>query len=93
MIEMKAGVSLVGERGPELTVLDAEESRLVVLREDVGDAHIDGLTIQNGFLGGGGSGAGVRCTGDSKLVLSNCVVRNNRVALGWGGLRGWTIDP
>ena len=51
MVEVRPGVSLRGEAGPENTILDAEYLVRVILCMDVGDVRIEGLTITHGKSG------------------------------------------
>jgi hypothetical protein len=67
-------VSLIGEKGPDFTVLDGSRRDTVVLftGSSNADSLLEGFTITNGRSGDGG---GVRCD------RSNLIVRNNRITL------------
>ena len=49
MVILKAGVSLRGESGPEVTILDGEGAGRVIRCQDVREVRIEGLTIQRGY--------------------------------------------
>lgn len=77
MIEMKSGVTLRSENGPESTVVDAERQGRVIWCVGTGSVRIEGVTIQNGDLGGS-SGAGILANENIQLEVAKCVIRNNR---------------
>ena len=88
MVILKAGVSLRGESGPEVTILDGEGAGRVIRCQDVGEVRIEGVTIQRGYgpiasasLFGGG---GICSVGDSWATIVNCVIRENQGAVGGG---------
>ena len=85
MVEVKAGVSLRGEAGPEGTILDAELQGRVILCDNVGDVHIEGLTVTGGqepF----GPGGGIYSLGNSRPTISNCIVHSNEAYYAGGGI-------
>jgi len=89
MIEIKAGVSLRGEEGPESTILDAEGYGRVILCQDVGEIRIEGLTVTGGARISTSSetsnGGGICSLGNSRPTISNCIVRENYIDTGGGG--------
>jgi hypothetical protein len=96
MIELKAGVNLRSELGPEVTVLDAERGPLggprVIWGEDVGAVLIDGLTLMRGVASGYG-GAGIAVIGNSTPTISNCIIRDCLVGIFASGGGMWFGQP
>jgi hypothetical protein len=75
--------------GAASTILDAEHRGRVIECVDVGGARIEGLTITGGRTGPSlARGGGLLSTGDSQLVISNCVIRSNDTSYADQGLGG-----
>ena len=77
---------------PALCVIDCEKDGrgFYFHSGEQPDSVIDGVTIANGFVDGGGPGyyfgGGVYCIGSSP-TLTNCIIRDN-VSFGWKGAGG-----
>ncbi len=90
MIVMKSGVTLLGEAGPEATIIDAEDIGRVVLCEGA-KVRIEGVTLQHGVAIGvarlpiiPSSGGAIYADETSELTIVNSVIRNNRLPAGYG---------
>lgn len=86
LIEMKRGVTLRGEAGPEQTVLDGERRRRVIQCMSASDVRIEGVTIANGATITPDYGGGIWSTGDTRITITNCIVRDCRAAERGGGV-------
>lgn len=83
---MDKEVCLLGENGPEATVLDAEGEGRVIGVGSHGTSIIEGFTITGGWadeMTGGGYGAGMFLSYADPRIASNIVTGN--IAMGSGG--------
>jgi parallel beta-helix repeat protein len=87
-ISMKSGVTLRSETGdPACVTIDAQEYSRVLNCSGVDETgRVEGLTLMRAR--NEGSGGGVHCVSSCRVVIENCVIKNNRA--GWGG--GISID-
>lgn len=103
LINMRSGVTLRSESGPEVTILDAEGYGRVIRCEATADVRIEGFTIQGGHAttsdgtGPGfyskGVGGGILCRYGSAGVIANNVLRNNRALYLGGGVAVLDATP
>lgn len=103
LINMRSGVTLRSESGPEVTILDAEGYGRVIRCEATADVRIEGFTIQGGHAanpdgtGPGfyskGVGGGILCRYGSAGVITNNVLRNNRALYLGGGIAVLDATP
>jgi len=90
MLRLAPGVSLRGEAGAAVTILDAESMGRVLECVDAGPVVIEDLTLQNGLASeANGRGGGIDARGASLPAVRRCVFRAN-VATG-GSARGGAI--
>lgn len=86
------GIYLVSESGPEVTIIDGNDSdRVITITEQVDSfTAVKGFTIQNGrleWLGGWEEyGAGVYCDSFTSPLISNNWIRDNYSTLGGSGI-------
>lgn len=81
MVTLKPGVSLRGDGGRDVTVLDAERNGRLIRCRDVGGVRISGLTVTNGYLrlpSPNARGTGIYSSGDSRVVIAACTIRSNQ---------------
>lgn len=76
MLRIVRAVTLRGESGAALTVLDAEGQGRVVRCVDAGAVRLDGLSLTGGVAGG--AGGALWCEGATQPTVVGCVVRANR---------------
>jgi hypothetical protein len=89
MVNMRSGLTLRSESGPELTILDAEGNGRVIRCQSISNVRIEGLTIQGGNADAPGLpgqfsmgvGGAILCKFGSSIVIANNVLRNNRSKL------------
>jgi predicted outer membrane repeat protein len=74
-------VNLVGHGGAELVQLVAAQKDSVLAL--VGDSTLSGVTLTGGEADDGG---GLRVTGPGTLVVTDCVIRDNKASYGGGGV-------
>ena len=94
MLNMRSGLTLRSELGPELTILDAEGNGRVIRCQSISNVRIEGLTIQGGNadapgLSGQfsmGVGGAILCKFGSSIVIANNVLRNNRSKFNGSGV-------
>lgn len=96
MVNMRSGVTLRSESGPEVTILDAEGNGRVIRCETTANARIEGFTIQGGNAadpqgqGPGpfslGTGGAILCRFGSSVVIASNVLRDNRARYIGGAL-------
>jgi hypothetical protein len=102
MIQMKSGVRLIAQaEDPALTVIDAMGRDAVMHCEDLeADTSVEGFTLKGGAAqalppsrAGGDrdweSGGGMHCK-NSKLLIRNCIFRNNQARFGGGLACDWS---
>ncbi len=81
-------ITLRSEQGPEVTIIDGDESGTVV-KFNYGegrDSVLDGFTIQNGVTSAVGGG-GVSLVNASSPVIKNNIITGNTTERGGGGIR------
>lgn len=84
MINMRSGLTLRSELGPEATILDAQGNGRVIRCQSTSNVRIEGLTIQGGNAETAGLpgpfsmgvGGAILCKFGS-AIISNNVIRNN----------------
>jgi len=82
-IIMKNGVTLLGQMGPEATVIDAQQLGRVIYCEDVDSTTtIEGLTITGGNAPNSPWGGGICCKHASPRILGNDISENSAGAGG-----------
>jgi hypothetical protein len=94
-ILLKNGVSLMSERGPAVTIVDAERSeRVFRVRKCDRTTHLRGFTMRGGHTYQT-YGGGIYCDSSSLAITEN-IIRDNRIdsdqAAG-GGLTCWGSEP
>jgi hypothetical protein len=81
MISMRPGLTLLGEAGPGLTVLDALGMTRVIECANTGPVRIESVTLTHGRASVGG---GLLADAGSIPTLDHCVVYDNHVDGGRG---------
>jgi predicted outer membrane repeat protein len=71
----KKSITLFGDGGPGLTVLDGGDSARVLHIEDVKGASVIGFQIRNGKAAAGG---GIYCLRDSSVTIMSCFFLKNQ---------------
>lgn len=79
-------ITIVGENGPQNTIVDGSGSTHCFELDDVG-CTLSGLTITNGY--NSADGGGIVCDGGAP-VITNCIVAGNHASSG-GGILGGTV--
>lgn len=83
--------------GPLVTTIDGGNIGPVVLFNNNDTSVLDGFTITNGYVGGAGSGAGIKISKSSPTVKNN-IITGNTANMGAGGIEvitnsGTTANP
>jgi pectin methylesterase-like acyl-CoA thioesterase len=85
LIQFKSLTLKGDERDPSKVILDGKEIKRVLFIYLTGnDVTLEGLTIQNGNVAAS-SGAGIFVQGNGRLILKNCIIKNNKSRTGTGG--------
>jgi predicted outer membrane repeat protein len=76
---------------PETCIIDCggdpEEHRAFIFNSGEGPSStVEGITITNGHVAGGNTGAAILCTNNSSPTIRNCIVRENTAANAGAGL-------
>ena len=92
-IQMKGGIWVHSEHGPNATIVDALwADRVFDCRNVQVAATIEGFEMRNGHAGGGeGYGGGVRCI-RSLLTIRDCVITGCSAEARGGGVDAWQSD-
>ena len=82
-------VKLLGEKGPEVTVVDGNQAGTVLFVDDwneytMGDSRLDGFTLTNGYDGGAWPYGGGLCLSGGQLMVDNLVITANTAVEGGG---------
>jgi len=78
MLVMKSGIRLIGESGPQVTILDAQQQGRIAYCSAVdGTAGIEGFTVTGGCVTDLRDGGGILCVDQTTLTLADIIFDSN----------------
>lgn len=86
MIRIFKALTLRGESGAEMTILDAELQARIIYCENAGAVSVEGLTLKRGIGYGKLCGAGMFSDENTQPTISNCIIVDCRSGGDGGGL-------